>query len=64
MAKKRKWIQGARKSMERRGTVGKFGRATPGKIAAAKKRGGKAKKRAIFAQNMRAIARKHHHKTR
>ena len=57
-----RWIQGAREEMERKGTVGKFGKATPKKIAAAKKKGGKAEKRAIFAQNMKRIAqrRKHH----
>jgi hypothetical protein len=53
------WIQGAESEMERKGTVGKFGKATSKKIAAAKKRGGKAKKRAIFAQNMKRIAAKH-----
>lgn len=53
------WIQGAREEMERKGTVGKFGRATASKIAKAKKRGGKEKKRAIFAQNMKRIAAKH-----
>jgi hypothetical protein len=57
-----KWIQGAREEMERKGTVGKFGKATPGKIAAAKKKGGKAEKRAVFAQNMKRIAAKRHHK--
>ena len=36
-----------------------FGKATPGKIAAAKAKGGKAEKKAIFAQNMRKIAAKH-----
>lgn len=51
-----KWIQHAREEMERKGTVGKFGRATRSKIARAKKRGGKEAKRAIFAQNMRKIA--------
>lgn len=45
--------------MEERGTVGSFGKATPSKIAAAKKKGGKAEKKAVFAQNMKAIARKH-----
>ena len=45
--------------MKRKGTVGAFGRATSKKIAGAKKRGGLAKKRAVFAQNMKAIARKH-----
>ena len=32
---------------------------TPKKIAAAKKKGGIAKKRAVFAENMKKIAKKH-----
>jgi len=50
------WIQAARARMQAKGTVGKFGKATPKKIAAAKKAGGIAKKRAIFAENMKSIA--------
>lgn len=53
-----KWIQKAEESMERRGTKGKFGKATPKKIKAAKKKGGIQKKRAVFASNMRKIAAK------
>lgn len=52
------WIQKARESMERRGTVGSFGKATPKKIAAAKRKGGKQAKKAIFAANMKKIAAK------
>lgn len=48
----------ARERMEKKGTVGKFGKATPKKIAAAKKKGGVAKKRAVFAENA-----KHHFKS-
>ena len=59
-----KWIQKARESMERRGTVGKFGKATARKIARAKKRGGLEKKRAVFAANMKRIAAKRKHKRR
>jgi hypothetical protein len=44
--------------MERKGTKGAFGKATPSKIAAAKKKGGLAKKRAVFAENMKKIAKK------
>ncbi len=55
---KKKWIQSAEKKMEKKGTVGKFGKATPKKIAAAKKKGGIAKKRAVFAENMKKIAKK------
>jgi hypothetical protein len=53
------WIQKATARMKRRGTLGKFGKATSKKIARAKKAGGLQKKRAIFAQNMRRISRKH-----
>ncbi len=53
-----KWIQKAVKKMEAKGTVGAFGKATPKKIAAAKKAGGLQKKRAIFAQNMKKVAKK------
>lgn len=53
-----KWIQSATKKMEKKGTVGAFGKATPKKIAAAKKEGGLEEKRAIFAQNMKKIAAK------
>ena len=52
------WIGGAEKKMEAKGTVGAFGKATPKKIAAAKKKGGIQEKRAIFAQNMKKIAAK------
>ncbi len=56
MAEGGKWIQSARKKMERKGTVGAFGSATRKKIARAKKHGGVEKKRAIFAANMKKIA--------
>ena len=39
-----------------------FGKATPKKIAAAKKEGGLEEKRAIFAQNMKRIAAKRKHR--
>jgi hypothetical protein len=54
-----KWIQGAAAEMKKKGTEGKFGKATPSKIAAAKKAGGKRKKEAVFAENMQKIAKKH-----
>lgn len=54
-----KWIGKAREKMEEKGTVGSFGKATPSKIAAAKKKGGKMEKKAVFAENMRKIAAKH-----
>lgn len=53
------FIQEAKERMKRKGTLGSFGRATSKKIARAKRHGGKEKKKAIFAQNMRKIARKH-----
>lgn len=53
-----KWIQAATAKMKVKGTLGKFGKATPRKIAAAKKKGGKLEKEAVFAQNMKKIARK------
>lgn len=57
-AKKGKWIQKARTKMKKKGTLGSFGKATPKKIAKAKKAGGKMKKKAVFAENMKKIARK------
>ena len=62
MATKRKWIQHAREEMERKGTVGKFGKTTARKVSRAKRHGGLEKKRAIFAQNMKRIAEKRKHK--
>ena len=59
-----KWIQRADEEMERKGTKGKFGKATRSKIAKGKKAGGKRKKEAVFAENMKKIAakRKKHRK--
>lgn len=51
-----KWIQEAVKKMKAKGTLGAFGKATSKKIAKAKKAGGLAKKRAVFAANMKKIA--------
>ena len=56
-----KWIQSASEAMERKGTKGAFGKATRGKISRAKKHGGLAKKRAVFAENMKRIAAKKKH---
>jgi len=50
------WIQAATEKMKKKGTLGSFGKATPSKIAAAKKKGGLAEKKAVFAQNMKKIA--------
>ena len=57
--KKKKWIQKATAKMKAKGTLGSFGKATPKKLAAAKKKGGKAEKKAVFAANMKHIAEKH-----
>jgi len=51
------WIQSARERMKKKGTIGAFGKATPSHIAHAKAEGGLEKKRAIFAENMKKIAR-------
>lgn len=52
-----RWIQAATAKMKAKGTLGSFGKATPGKISRAKKAGGLQKKKAVFAQNMAKIAR-------
>lgn len=57
MAKGSDFIQAATEKMAKKGTLGKFGKATPKKIARAKKKGGKLKKEAVFAENMKRIAR-------
>lgn len=60
--KNRKFIQKAVKRMEEKGTVGAFGKATESKISRAKAHGGLEKKRAVFAENMKRIARRRHHR--
>lgn len=57
---KGKWIQAAEEKMEKKGTAGKFGKATAKKIATARKKGGIEAKRANFAANMKKIAAKRH----
>lgn len=52
----KQWIQKAVKKMKAKGTIGKFGKATAKKIAKGKKAGGLQKKRAVFAANMKKIA--------
>ncbi len=61
-----KWLQKANDSMERRGTKGKFGKATKRKISRAIAHGDKEKKRAIFARTMKRLAakRKRRHASR
>jgi hypothetical protein len=51
-----KFIQKAEESMERRGTKGSFGKATPGKIKAGLAAGGAMAKKAGFAKAMHTIA--------
>ena len=51
-----KWIQKSVARMKKKGTVGAFGKATSKKIAAGKKKGGIAKKRAVWAQNLKKIS--------
>lgn len=53
---KKMWIQKAVSKMKAKGTVGKFGKATEKKIKGGMKAGGIKKKEAVFAQNMKAIA--------
>lgn len=57
--KSKKFIQKATARMKKKGTLGSFGKATSKKIARAKKLGGKMKKKAVFAGNMKHIAEKH-----
>lgn len=45
--------------MKKKGTLGKFGKATEKKIADGKRAGGVKKKEAVFAENMKKIAAKH-----
>jgi hypothetical protein len=52
------WIQGATAKMKKKGTLGSFGKATPSKIKAAKAKGGKMEKKAVFAESMKKIAQK------
>ena len=52
-----KFLAKARASMERRGTVGSFGKATDKKIKAGLAKGGAMAKKAGFAKAMKTIAR-------
>ncbi len=58
MARKRGglWIQKVRERMKRRGTIGAFGKATKGKIAAGIRAGGRQKKRAVLARTFKRLA--------
>jgi hypothetical protein len=57
----KKFIQEATEKMKEKGTLGSFGKATTKKISAGIKAGGKEEKKAVFAANMKAIARKRAH---
>lgn len=52
----KKWIKGATEDMKKKGTEGKFGKATDKKIEAGKKAGGVKKKEAVFAENMKKVS--------
>ena len=51
------FLQRARRSMEKRGTVGSFGKATPAKIERGLEKGGAMARKAAFAKAARTIAR-------
>lgn len=53
-----KWIGKVTAKMKDKGTIGKFGKATPKKIAKDIKKGGKLEKEAVFARTMSGIAKK------
>ena len=56
-----KWMQKARESMEKRGTVGSYGKASPGKIKRDLAKGGAIAKKAGFAKAARSVAEHHKH---
>lgn len=57
----KKWMQKAAARMKRKGTVGSFGKATPKKISAGLKAGGKRAKKAAFAKAVKTVARRRKH---
>lgn len=63
MAARKRWIQKVARSIARRGTAGKFGKATAKKIKAGLRKGGIQAKRAAFAKAMKTIARRRKHRT-
>jgi len=58
------WIQKARERMKKKGSEGKFGKATPKKIKAGLKAGGEKAKEAGFAKAMKKIAARRKHRGR
>ena len=58
------WIQAARDRMKKKGSVGKFGKATSKKIKAGLEAGGEKAKEAGFAKAMKKIAERRKHRGR
>jgi hypothetical protein len=58
MADDPRWMEHAAERMKEKGTVGSFGKATPKKIAAARKKGGKMAKKANFAANAKKASKR------
>ncbi len=58
MADNDHWMEDAAAKMKAKGTVGSFGKATPGKIKAGLKKGGAMGKKAAFAKAAKSVARK------
>ncbi len=58
MAKNGHWMEDATERMKSKGTLGKFGKATPKKIASGKRAGGVRAKEATFAENASKAAQK------
>lgn len=52
------WMEHAKERMKKKGTLGKFGKATKKKIASGKKAGGVRKKEAVFAENAKKASHK------
>ncbi len=59
-----KWIQAARKKMERKGTVGSYGSHSEKQERKDIRKGGKLGKKAQFALNMKRIASRRKHRSR
>ena len=53
---KSRWMQAESEREKRAGTKGSFGKATRSKIAAGKRKGGLAKRKAVLAENFKKAA--------
>ncbi len=53
------WMEHAAEKMKKKGTVGSFGKATPKKIKAGIKKGGKRAKKAEFAKVASKVSKEH-----